>query len=87
LWRIRVCFPKAIKELLDNGYEFILGARLKSAGNNQKEEVLALQLENGESASMDWEQSLRMIMSYSEKRGKKDGINREKGPRKLEKQL
>ena len=76
-----------IKELLDNGYEFILGARLKSSGNKQKEKVLALRLENGESVSLDWEESLRMIVSYSEKRAKKDRINREKGLKKLEKQL
>jgi transposase len=76
-----------IKELLDNGYEFILGARLKSSGNNQKEKVLALQLQNGESVSMDWEESLRMVVSYSQRRAKKDRINREKGLSKLEKQL
>ncbi|SMD42898.1 Transposase [Aquiflexum balticum DSM 16537] len=76
-----------IKELLDNGYEFILGARLKSSGNNQKEKVLALRLENGESVSMDWEESLRMVVSYSERRAGKDRINREKGLKKLEKQL
>ncbi|MCH6236804.1 IS1634 family transposase [Cognataquiflexum rubidum] len=76
-----------IKELLDNGYEFILGARLKSSGNNQKEKVLAIQLQNGESVSMDWEESLRMIVSYSERRAGKDRINRENGLKKLEKQL
>lgn len=76
-----------IKELLNNGYEFILGARLKSSGNNQKGEVLALELENGESVSMDWEEGLRMVVSYSEKRAKKDRSNREKGLKKLEKQL
>ncbi|MCH7400213.1 IS1634 family transposase, partial [Belliella sp. DSM 107340] len=76
-----------IKELLDNGYEFILGARLKSSGTNQKNKVLALELENGESVSVDWEENLRMVVSYSEQRAKKDKINREKGLKKLEKQL
>ncbi|MCH7410957.1 IS1634 family transposase [Belliella sp. DSM 111904] len=76
-----------IKELLDNGYEFIFGARLKSSGTNQKSKVLALELENGESFSLDWEENLRMVVSYSEKRAKKDKINREKGLKKLEKQL
>ena len=76
-----------IRELIDNGYEFILGARLKSSGNNQKEKVLALRLENGESVSMDWEENLRMIVGYSDKRAKKDMFNREKGLKKLEKQL
>jgi len=76
-----------IRDLIDNGYEFILGARLKASGNNQKEKVLALQLENGESVSMDWDENLRMIVSYSDKRAKKDMYNREKGLKKLEKQL
>jgi transposase len=76
-----------IQELLDNGYEFILGARLKSAGNKQKEKILTFRPGNGESVSVDWEENLRMVVSYSEKRAKKDRINREKGLRKLEKQL
>lgn len=76
-----------IKELLDNGYEFILGARLKSSGNDQKQKILALELENGESVSLDWEEGLKMVVSYSEKRAKKDKSNREKGLKKLEKQL
>jgi transposase len=36
---------------------------------------------------MDWEESLRMVVSYSESRAGKDRINREKGLKKLEKQL
>ncbi|WP_268036306.1 IS1634 family transposase [Algoriphagus sp. PAP.12] len=76
-----------IKELLDNGYEFILGARLKASANKNKEQVLTLNLENGESRLLDWEDGLRMVVSYSEKRAKKDRINREKGIKKLDKQL
>jgi len=76
-----------INDLLENGYHFILGARLKSSANNQKEKILNLKLKNGESASLQWEENQRMIVSYSEKRAKKDRINREKGLKKLEKQL
>jgi transposase len=76
-----------VNELLENGYEFILGARPKSSTDKQKEKVLALKLENGQSQSLDWEEGLRMVVSYSERRAKKDRINREKGLRKLEKQL
>jgi len=36
---------------------------------------------------MDWEENLRMIVGYSDKRAKKDMFNREKGLKKLEKQL
>lgn len=76
-----------IQELRDNGYEFILGARLKASSDKKKEQVLTLKLENGESRLLDWEDALRMVVSYSEKRAKKDRINREKGLKKLEKQL
>jgi transposase len=76
-----------IQELRNNGYEFILGARLKTSSDKSKQKVLALELENGESRLLDWEDGLKMVVSYSDKRAKKDRINRDKGLRKLEKQL
>ena len=76
-----------ISELRESGYEFILGARLKSTGNPEKEKILSLGLKNGESTSIEWADSLSMVVSYSEKRAKKDRVNRERGLRKLEKQL
>ena len=76
-----------VQELRDNGYGFILGARLKSSPDKKKEKVLALGLENGESKSLDWEDGLRVVVSYSDRRAKKDRINREKGLKRLEKQL
>jgi transposase len=76
-----------IQALRDNGYAFILGARLKAASNENKEKVLALKLANGESKFLDWDNGLRMVISYSDKRAKKDKINREKGLKRLQKQL
>jgi hypothetical protein len=76
-----------IQELRSNGYEFILGARLKASSDISRQRVLALELENGESRLLDWEEGLKMVVSYSDKRAKKDRINRDKGLRKLEKQL
>lgn len=76
-----------VKELVDNGYKFILGARVKSITEKQKEKVLGYKLDNGESRSLDWQDEQRLIVSYSEKRAKKDRVNRERGLRKLEKQL
>jgi transposase len=76
-----------VKELRENGYEFILGARLKGSSDKNKEKLLTLELENGESRLLDWEDGLKMVVSYSDKRAKKDRINREKGLKKLEKQL
>jgi len=76
-----------IQELRKNGYKFILGARLKASSDKSKKRVLALELGNGESKLLDWEDGLKMVVSYSDKRAKKDRINREKGLKKLEKQL
>lgn len=76
-----------IQELRSNGYEFILGARLKASSDKSKQRVLALELENGESRMLDWEEGLKMVVNYSDKRAKKDRVNRDKGLRKLEKQL
>jgi len=76
-----------VKELLNGGYGFILGARLKASTDKKKEKILGLGLRNGESSSLDWDEGLRMVVSYSDRRASKDRINREKGLRKLQKQL
>src|SRR5690554_6745038 len=76
-----------VKELLNGGYGFILGARLKASTDKKKEKILGLGLRNDESSSLDWDEGLRMVVSYSDRRASKDRINREKGLRKLEKQL
>lgn len=76
-----------IQELTENGYEFILGARLRTCSNTQKEKIFNLNIKNGESTSIDWLNGQRMIVSYSDTRAKKDKHNREKGLRNLEKQL
>ena len=78
---------KNIEDLMEKGYEFILGARLKAEGKSQKLKVLALEISNGESILIDWINELKMVVSYSDKRAKKDKINRERGLKKLEKQL
>ena len=87
-----------IKELTEKGYEFILGARIKSEGKEVKERILALNLKNGESAVLTKSKKSekgkkaekrenKLIISYSEARAQKDRHNRERGLRKLEEQL
>jgi transposase len=75
-----------IVELQTKGYEFILGARIKNENKKIKEKILALTLKNGESAIINKE-GLKLIVTYSDDRAKKDRYNREKGLRKLEKQI
>lgn len=75
-----------IENLRRKGYEFILGARLKNENEAVKKKILAIHLENGQSAVIQ-KNDLRLIVSYSDDRAKKDKYNREKGLRKLEKQV
>ena len=75
-----------IKELELRGYEFILGARIKNEEHKTKEKILGLELKNGESSVIK-KNGLKLIVSYSEDRAKKDRYNREKGLGKLEKRL
>jgi transposase len=75
-----------IEELQSKNYEFILGARIKNEKHNVQRKILSLNLKNGESAVVK-KDSLKLIVTYSDSRAKKDRINREKGLKKLEKQI
>ena len=76
-----------IKELQEKEYEFILGARIKNESREIKDKILALNLKNGESKIIKKGNKLRLIISYSDKRAKKDRHNRERGLQRLEKQI
>lgn len=76
-----------IKELQEKGYEFILGARIKNENNTIRNKILSLNLGNGQSDIIEKDACLRLIISYSDKRSKKDRINRERGLQKLEKKV
>ncbi|NDV84999.1 IS1634 family transposase [Bacteroides sp. 51] len=73
-----------VSELIDKGYEFILGARIKSESKDIKQKILSLKLGNGQIAVIPKEDS-RLIVSYSSSRAKKDLSNRLRGLQKLEK--
>jgi transposase len=76
-----------ITELQEKGYEFILGARIKNEKQKIKDKILSLNLTNAESEIIEKEDGLKLIISYSDKRAQKDKFNRERGLRRLEKQL
>ena len=76
-----------IKELQERGYEFILGARIKNENKEIKNKILSLNLKNGESAMIEKDYGLKLIISYSDKRASKDKSNRERGLKRLQKQL
>jgi transposase len=75
-----------IDQLQQKGYEFILGARIKNEKRDIQSKILSLNLKNGESAIVI-KNHLRLIVTYSDSRAKKDRLNREKGLRKIEKQI
>ncbi len=75
-----------ISELREGGYEFIIGARIKTEKENIKQKILSLNLENGKSEVIT-KGDLKLVVTFSQERAKKDRYNREKGIRKLEKQI
>lgn len=75
-----------VEELMNKDYEFILGARIKSESQKIKDKILSLELSPGQSAIIK-KGTLNLIVTYSDDRAKKDRYNREKGLRKLEKQI
>jgi transposase len=78
---------KNIASLEDNGYQYILGARIKNEKHATIYTILALKLKNGESEVIQKNAHTKLIVNYSQARAKKDSFNRERGIRKLEKQI
>ncbi len=83
----RLLSSQNIKELQEKGYEFILGTSIKNESNEIKEKILSLKLKNGESKIIEKTDDLRLIISYSDKRAKKDKNNRERGLKRLGKKI
>lgn len=75
-----------INALKSNGYQFILGARIKTEKESLKNQILSLQLGNNEYKELK-KQEDRLIIGYSDARAKKDAINRQKGIIRLEKEI
>lgn len=76
-----------IKDLRSRQYEFILGARIKGESDEIKDKILSLSLADGDSTVIKMPDGLRLIVSYSEKRAKRDLRNRERGLKRLQKNL
>lgn len=76
-----------IRKLRDNGYEYVLGARIKTEKDTVKKKILALELKNGESALIEKDKNTKLIITYSDIRAKKDAKNRERGLERLIKKI
>lgn len=77
---------KNIEILVENNFEFILGARIKNESKPIKDEILSLNLEDGGSRIIN-KGNLKLIVTYSNRRAKKDEYNRKKGLKNLEKRI
>ena len=75
------------KSLENNGYKYILGARIKNTKDVLKEKILSFHLQNGQAKTVKQADGTRLIVSMSDKRAKKDKHNREKGFAKLQKRI
>lgn len=76
-----------IKDLEGRGYKYILGARIKNQPRNIEEQICALNLRDGESRTIWKDPNTALIINYSAKRANKDYFNRERGLKRLEKQI
>lgn len=73
-----------IKQLKDKNYDFIIGARIKNESLGIKKKILSHNWGTKmKTKEIDLDEQTRLIVSYSEKRAKKDTHNREKGIERL----
>lgn len=76
-----------INALEEIGYEYILGGRIKSESASVKKQILDNKLVDGQTLIITKTHKTKLIVSYSDKRALKDGHNRKRGLRRLEKQI
>jgi len=76
-----------LKGLQTEGYQYILGARIKNESDQIKQRILAESWKDGKVISLSRKEDTRLIVAYSKKRAKKDEHNRQRGLRRLEKQI
>lgn len=76
-----------ITNLVDLGYGYILGGRIKNESTAIKRKILDESWSEGKLKQITSTKIKRLIVGYSEKRAKKDAFNRNRGLKRLEKQL
>lgn len=76
-----------IKALQEQGYEYIIGGRLKNEPQKIKHLILSKQISDGKLIQIKKQGSTRLVITYSAKRATKDEHNRKRGLKRLEKQI
>jgi transposase len=77
---------KNIDALVDGGYQYILGGRLKNESDPIKNKILAMDIREGHPVELQHPNG-RLIITYSGKRARNDKGNRIKGLKRLEKKV
>jgi transposase len=70
--------------LENNGYEYILGARLKNENESLKSQILSAKFTDGMTRSFSKGSQQRLIVNHSKIRARKDEYNRTRGLKRLE---
>lgn len=78
-----------LEQLANANYRFIIGARIKNEDDEIKQKTLIQTqgMKDGESCEIKKKDATRLIVTYSEKRVRKDARNRERGLKKLRQQI
>jgi transposase len=74
-----------VETLKEKNYTFIIGGRIKNESESTKQKILekAKNMRDGDSFSITKKDGTRLLVTYSDKRAKKDAKNREKGLKRL----
>ena len=76
-----------IEELNKEGYQYIIGARPKSESDKVKEQILSLDMKYGDVMEIEKDGGVRIVLSCTERRAKKDAHNRQRGLARLQKKM
>jgi transposase len=83
-----------LKILEDEGYEYIIGARLRNEPDTIQQQIIGHGYQDGDFYCIDKELTIekskrtrRLIVHYSDARARKDAYNRKKGLERLERRL
>ena len=75
-----------IKALISHGYRFVLGGKIRNESKEIKDAIQKLEITEDNPGEVK-KDGYRLVVSFSEKRSKKDAHNRKKGLEKLEKKV
>jgi len=76
-----------IESLIENDYQYIIGARIKNESKQIKNQIEAQNLKDGEIAFIKKDETTKLFITYSNRRARKDKFNRDRGLKRLENNL